>query len=186
MSLIKTSDTRPFAAFLRGVNVAGKNRLNMAELRAWMLHGGFQNVRSFIQSGNLVFRAPVSGSAADLEDALQAGLRDRFSLEVPVLLRSPQELKTLISKAPFDPLNEPVAGRYVTLLKTEPPPVAELPEIPAPDRLAAGSRELYLYLPGGYGRTRWNNSFWERRLGQPATTRNWQTLNLMLDLLAGT
>lgn len=183
MPRIAPSDTRPYAAFLRGVNVSGNKRLNMAELREWMLHSGYQNVRSYIQSGNLVFRALQARLPAELEAELQAGLRVRFSMEVPVLLRSREELQILISKAPFDPLTQPASHRYVTLLKNDLPPQAELPQIPAPDRLVPGKRELYLYLPGGYGRTRWNNTYWERRLAQPATTRNWQTLNVLLELL---
>lgn len=183
LSRIPASLTRSYAAFLRGVNVGGANRLNMAELRDWMLDIGFQNVRSYIQSGNLVFRDPQVRTPAELEGSLQAGLRKRFSLEVPVLLRSQEELEALIAEAPFDPRTEAASHCYVTLLKTELPGAMELPEFRHPDRLMAGKRELYLYLPGGYGRTRWNNAFWEHRLAQPASTRNWQTLNVMLDLL---
>jgi uncharacterized protein (DUF1697 family) len=167
-----------FAALLRGVNVAG-NSLAMSDLVAVVEGLGGRNVRTYLQSGNVVY----TGARA-VGDRLAAALADQVGVRSPVIVRSAAELASTVAAKPFA-ADGPVVS--VTFLATpaDPERVAALdPQAYGADRFVVIGAEVFLHTPGGYGRTKLNNTFWERRLATTATTRNWNTVVALADLTA--
>jgi uncharacterized protein (DUF1697 family) len=182
--------TAKYVALLRGVNVAGTNKVKMDELRRLFADLGHTEVGTYLQSGNVVFAAASNGAddraglAADIEKAIA----DRMGLTVTVLLRTRPELEKVLAANPY-------LDRETDPAKL---PVTFLAEAPDPERAAALSvpagetgvftiigREVYLHTPDGYGRTKLNNAFLERKLGVAATTRNWKSVGALHELLGG-
>lgn len=166
-------------ALLRGVNVSGKNALRMADLRDSMARLGFEGVQTYLQSGNIVFRTATSDTA-QLANTIQSSIAQDFGLEVPVLVLSAQELDGIANANPLWPdsggeesllhctfLFRPVSTVAFQTLKL---PVAE------GERAVLVEQAVFLHCPHGYGKTKLNNSYFERVLGGPATTRNWRTV----------
>ena len=167
-----------FVGLLRGVNVGGRNLLPMAELRALVESLGYTDVRTFIQSGNVLFTAPKSPGAAHLE----AAIRERFGLAVPVVLRTPPELARAVAADPFPGADR--AKLYVGFMTQSPSPaaLAELDGRPfLPDAFAVEGKELYLHLPDGMARTKLPG-YLDRRLKLAMTVRNWNTLAKLCEL----
>jgi uncharacterized protein (DUF1697 family) len=170
-------------ALLRGVNVGGKAKVPMPELRSLVSELGLEDVTTYIQSGNVVFRTGASANdvAGRIERAIAAG----FGLDVTVIVRTPAQLRAVAKGNPFladesDPLK-----LHVVFLRERPPAGAGSrldPERSPPDRFHLRGRELYLHLPNGAGRSKLTNDYLERRLGVRATARNWKTLLKLIDL----
>ena len=159
-----------YVGLLRAVNVGGR-KLSMPDLVKVTEAVGGRDVRTYLQSGNVVF----TGTKA-VADALPAALTDSCGFEVPVLLRTPKDLEAIRSGQPFQ---APDGELHVTFLGQ--PAAAGLAagidvSGAGSDRFEVSGKHVYLHCPGGYGRTKLNNAFWERKLKVIATTRNWRTL----------
>jgi len=174
-------------AFLRGINVGGKRKLPMAALREAFVELGASEVRSYIQSGNVVFQAKPD-VIAGLRESWHALAAARFGFEVPLVLRSDAELREVVRANPF--LHGGVDERtlHVMFLADAPDPeaVARLdPGRSPPDAFAARGREIYLHLPNGMARTRLTNAYLDATLAATATARNWRTVQAVLALSGG-
>jgi uncharacterized protein (DUF1697 family) len=165
-----------YVCLLRGVNVGGKNKLPMKALAALFESLGHAGVRTFIQSGNVVFSSKAKPDSAKIE----AAIADEFSLQIPVVVRSATELKRAIAANPFDD----VERVHVAFLAAKPaaPAVRSLEPGPfAPERFAVKGTEIYLYLPNGMARTKLP-AYLDRRLKVSATIRNWRTTNKLAEM----
>lgn len=170
---------RTWVALLRGINVGGHNRIPMAELKTLHESLGFTDVTTYIQSGNVVCRGP-DADAWGLSRKLEEAITGRWGHEVRVVLRTSGDLERVAEGNPF--LAEGVrdlSRLYVTFLASVPAP-GKLKELRAPegmgDALHVTDREIYLYCPGGHGRSKLSNDRLERALQVQATTRNWNTV----------
>ena len=176
-----------YLALLRGINVSGQNSIRMAELRDSFSALGFAGVETYLQSGNVVFSA---GKAAEekLAAAIQSRIYKDFGHEVPVLVISAAELDSIARSNPLWPesggdeklfhvtfLFQPVSSASFQMLKL---PAA------AGERAVMSGRVVLLHCPHGYGKTKLNNSYFERVLKVPATTRNWRTVLALQALCA--
>jgi len=172
-----------YIALLRGVNVGG-NQLKMDRLRAICASLAFENARTYLQSGNVVFDA--KGSQSKVEKALEQKLAGETRLPVRVLVLSAADLKRLIAKNPFlKNRNIDRARLHVTFLTESPKPEAlkRLAAVDAgSDEFRAAGTEIYLHCPNGYGRSRLSNNQIERLLALTATTRNWNTVNTLAEM----
>ena len=169
-------------SLLRGINVGGHAKIAMADLRALYQGLGFQNVTTYVQSGNVVFSAD-EGDSSRLAQQIEQQMQSVWGYSVPVLLRGAEDFSRILNTNPF--LQRPdtdLSKLHVTFL-TAPVDETRLQGIPSPnadgDEFAAGGQEIFVYCPGGYGRTRLNNNFFEKKLAQPVTTRNWNTVTEM-------
>jgi uncharacterized protein (DUF1697 family) len=178
-----------WVALLRGVNVGGRNRLAMADLRAVHERLGHRDVRTHLQSGNVVFRAP--GDEAAVAGGIAQRLAADLGAEYPVVAERAR-LAAVVAANPFAaPARErgPDAAKplHVTFLDHPVPDGAFDFDLPAgaPDELALGDRHVYLWCPRGYGRTRLTPAFFERRTGATATDRGWNTVVALAELTAG-
>jgi uncharacterized protein (DUF1697 family) len=175
---------RTYVALLRAVNIGG-TKIAMGDLRALVASLGYEDVTTYIQSGNVVFRSR-SGDPAKIGDAIEAQIARRLELDVPVLVRTPTDLGRIIADNPFEGRAEPSRLHVTFLAATPERSRAQVLEAPAgSDDFQMARREVYVHAPGGYGRTKLNNAFFERKLGVVATTRNWRTVTALRELAAG-
>ena len=169
-----------YAALLRGVNVGGRV-VPSARLRSAFEELGYDDVATYIQSGNVVLRS--GGSAASLTDAIERRLTKEFGHRIEVILRTGAQLRRIVGDNPL--ADRAPASLHVTFLKKRPPasrvrtidPGAQLP-----DEFRVVGTEVFVCCPSGYGRTKLNNAFFERKLGVSATTRNLRTVTALADM----
>jgi len=172
-----------YVAMLRGINVGGHAKVAMADLRAAFAEMGCADVQSYIQSGNVVFRS--SKSPAALLATLEHGLDAAFGHGIRVVIRTSSQIADVVGHNPLKGGGREPAKLHVTFLASKPAPsrVADLdPDAFLPDEFRSAGCEVYLHCPGGYGRTKLNNTFFERRLGVVATTRTWSTVTTLSTL----
>jgi uncharacterized protein (DUF1697 family) len=173
-------------ALLRGINVSGHNKIPMAELRQLCTGLGWEDVQSYIQSGNLVFR---SGSPpVELEIELEAAIQSQFGYSIPVVVRSAQGWASYIANNPFPEaaLKEP---NWVLLTLSKQPPNEDtkaglLERADKGERVAQVGDALYIHYPDGVGRSKLTPALLDRLVGSPVTARNWRTA-LKLGEMAG-
>lgn len=167
------------------MNVSGHNTIRMEHLRALCAALGFRNVETYVQSGNIVFRAPSTSPSLLSKRISEAILRD-VGFSVPVLVKTRREMGIVIKRNPF--LKEHGIDRsklHVTFLSTvvSKSALGNLDGLSTtPDRFSLRGREIYLYCPGGYGKTKLSNAAFEKALSVSATTRNWNTVTTLFEM----
>ncbi len=169
-----------FIALLRGVNVGGHNRLPMADLRASLERAGFDRVATYIQSGNVVLTAPSCDPGR-----IGAIIADDFGLDIPVVVRSADELRATVEANPFPEMaSEP--KRLHVFFCPGPVPSEALDAFDHaahhPDQLATGDNEIYVAYHEGMGTSKLTNAVVDRLVGAPTTARNWTTVRKLVDL----
>lgn len=174
------------AALLRGINLGPSRRLPMADLRALLTEAGFGDVATYVQSGN------VALDSALVPDALAAELTrliaERFDLDVPVIVRSHDELAAVIAFNPLrDVATEPKRHQVTFLdapLADEARAALEAAAV-EPERVAFGEREVYAWHPAGIARSKLWNALAGKGLGVRGTSRNWTTVLKLAEMTAG-
>ena len=175
----------PYVALLRGINVGGRNRLPMAALAGIFTHAGCANVRTYIQSGNVLFIA-APALANRIPDLVSQQIREQFGLESPVIVRTADELGRVAAGNPF---LRSVAARdalFVAFLEQVPHArrVAALdPDRSPGDAFEVVGREIYLHLPNGAARTKLTNRYLDATLGTVSTVRNWRTVSRLVEMM---
>jgi uncharacterized protein (DUF1697 family) len=170
-------------ALLRGINVGGKKKVSMADLRALFDELEAEDVRTHLQSGNVVFKSVLRGT--ELIEAMEKAIARDLGLKVTVVVRTKAQLAKVVANNPFAEKAKEPAKLHVAFLAGAPSRarVRELdPAYGRPDEFRVAGREIYLYYPNGYGRTKINNAYFEKKLGVAATTRNWRTVTKLADL----
>jgi len=174
-----------YFAFLRGINVSGQKMIKMEDLIKALNELHFGNIRTYIQSGNIIFQHDKTDLLL-LAEKIAGKISERFGFAVPVVIRTLAELHDLSKNNPFLLMgNKDISKLHVTLLAEEPDPekIKRIEKDPfLPDEFFFSGKEVYLYCPNGYGRTKLTNSFFETRLKTNATTRNWKTIQTLLQL----
>ena len=179
-----TRTGRPYVALLRGINVGGKNLLPMLDLIALFDGAGCTNAQSYIQSGNIVFRASPA-VAARIPAVIAKAVTERFGFEAPVLVRSDEDLARVAKENPFLGAGADEALLHVAFL-AESPGAAQVAALDAgrspPDEFTVRGREIYLRCPNGMARTRLTNQYFDAKLSTTSTMRNWRTVLKLLDM----
>lgn len=164
---------------LRGINVGSQNRVSMQTLKSLYKSLGFSNVRTYIQSGNVVFDHKFK-DIKKLRPILEAALKESLGFEVLAIQRSSDDMACVVKANPFS--KKDLTKVHVTFLSEE---TAELSIDSINDFKSSGEglfrskTEIYLYLPNGYGTTKLSNNFFEKKLKVSTTTRNWKTVNAL-------
>jgi len=176
-----------YLALLRGINVGGKNKLLMRDLSEVFSNVGCEDVRTFIQSGNVIFRGSPALSV-EIPGLITAQIAKSFGYRTPVVLRTAEQLGDVIRNNPF--LEAGAAGEtlHVLFLADLPSPhlVGELdPHRSAPDAFIVRGREVYLHLPNGVARSKLTNDYFDSKLATTSTGRNWRTVTKLLQLMSG-
>jgi uncharacterized protein (DUF1697 family) len=171
-----------YIAMLRGINVGGHKLIKMDKLRSSLEDLGFESVKTYIQSGNVVFKTRKTSSSA-LSKKIEGKIRNDFGFTASVITRSSDEIETAIGDNPF--LREPGIDPeklHVTFLSASPSPAAlqQLAMLTAkPDRCHCTGKEIYFYFPNGVSQSVLMKKPVERILAVVTTTRNWKTVNTL-------
>jgi len=177
-----------YLCILRGINVSGQKKVKMAELVSVFESLGLKNIQTYIQSGNVVFSSS-SKDTGKLARKIEREITDQFGFDVPVLLRTKNEIDSMLKINPFlEKKGVDESKLHVTLLAHAPDKSVQKMNATGEhetDRFVLKGDNVFLYCPGGYGKTRFSNVFLEKLLGVTATTRNWKTINALVDLLKG-
>jgi uncharacterized protein (DUF1697 family) len=159
----------------------------MADLRTLFVAFGSEDVSTYLQSGNVVFKSSVD-SPAQLIETIQKRINHDLGLSVKVLLRTKAHLKKTVAGNPFANGRRELTKLHVTFLAERPDGV-RVGELEAkdfePDEFRIVGPEIYLHCPNGYGRSKLTNAYFEKELGVAATTRNWKTVTKLAELVGG-
>jgi uncharacterized protein (DUF1697 family) len=176
---------RTYISILRGINVSGQKMIKMEALRKTCLGLGFQDVITYVQSGNVIFTTDQE-DAGNMERLISARIQKDFGFEVPVMVLTIEKLKRIIDQNTF-PKNPDKDESYlhVTFLSSTPSPYDKAlieSRRENGEEISFSDEAVYLYCPNGYGRTKLNNNFLETKLKVEATTRNWRTTKELLKI----
>jgi uncharacterized protein (DUF1697 family) len=174
-----------YIALLRGINVSGSNLIRMDALKICMERIGLISVRTYIQSGNLVFVYPQTVNS-ELEKLISTTILSDFGCKVPVLVKKGMEFQEAIASNPFILGDQTqIETLHITFLSGNPQNELLdkiLPLKDSSDEAIIIENRIYLNCPNGYGRTKFTNTYFEKKLKQIATTRNWKTMLKLKDM----
>ncbi len=175
-----------YISILRGINVSGQKKIKMTDLKALYESLDFQNVVTYIQSGNVIFDTLVD-STDDLKITIEKAIEEKYKFHVPVEIRTNHEIENIIRNCPFGSVNLVEDGTkvLVTFLSSEPQEVMASDiqkSVVAPEKLVVRGKDVYIHCPNGYGKTKLSNTFIEKKLKVVATTRNWKSVHKLHEL----
>ena len=179
-------DVPVYVVLLRGINLGSKRRVAMADLRSLLEGLGYDDVRTHLQSGNAVLRAPTR-SAATVEKAVSRAIESELGLEVNVIARTAQQMAAVVDADPFREVATEPAKHLVTFLEKQPPASwldSVDPESFAPEQAAVVGKQLYLWLPNGVQNSRLARNLTDKKLGGSATSRNWNVVTKLAEMAA--
>lgn len=176
---------KTYIAFLRGINVSGKTKIPMAELRKLCESVKLKDVKTYIQSGNIIFKSDSTNST-ELENLIEKAILNNYGFEVPVLIKTVEQLSKIISINPFNLEADILENKiYFVLLNSEP----QIKYLESFKNEEFKNEEffyyencIYLKCNMGYGKAKLNNNLIERKLRLMATTRNYRTMNTLINL----
>lgn len=175
---------KKYIAFLRGINVGGHRPLKMEDLRELFGELGFHNASTYIQSGNVIFEADGEADPNFLSTKIKVQIKETFGYDVPVVVRTPSDLENSLSSFPFKD-REGWKG-YISFLAHEPmgEQAAELESLSCDiEEFEIRGLEIYSTVDKQTNKKpKFSNSFVEKKLGVPTTTRNLRTVNKILEL----
>lgn len=177
-----------YVALLKGINVGGHRRVAMSDLRDLVARLGFADVRSLLQSGNLLFRGPP-GATGRLEQLLEVETHKRLGLRTEFFVRTEKEWRTVLAHNPFsrEALRDP--GHLIVMFLKDAPgaKAAQALQAAITGREIARTRDRHAYIvyPDGAGRSRLTHTLIEKTLGTRGTGRNWNTVRKLAVLTEG-
>jgi uncharacterized protein (DUF1697 family) len=186
--MTKTSGTAgksTFAALLRGINLGGHKIVKMDQLRKTFDELGFEDVKTYIQSGNVIFKASAQ-TPENLAKRIEEKILHQFGFPVPVIVKTADEIGEVICNNPL--LKEKgidLSKLHVTFLSRSPGKgtLRTLDAVPAaPDQFRCSGRAVYLHCPNGYHASKLTNNVLEKLLKVGTTTRNWKTVNKLWEM----
>ena len=173
-----------YIILLRGINVSGQKKIKMAELRGNITGAGFLDVQTYIQSGNILLKS--ESDEQTINKAIAELILKNYGYKVSVMVFSQKEFRDIIEANPFSKTDGiDITKLHVTLLQELPKP--ESVELisgfkDANNEFVIDGKTIYLHCPDGYGKVKINNTFFEKKLKTSATTRNWKTMNTLLEM----
>lgn len=174
-----------YVALLRGINVGGSHKVPMKDLREIVADSGGEDIATYVQSGNVVFHS--TKNAPDLVDDLEARLERAFGFEIPTIVRTEAEMAKVVEQNPW-PDDDLEPTKLVVVFYQTAPKTDTFASIDAsafePERFVLTSRELYLDLPGGQGRSKLAGAIGKPKLAPPGTARNWRSVTTLAKMAA--
>ena len=174
-----------YISILRGINVSGQRIIKMEALRQLYQNLGFTDVVTYIQSGNVIFRDNKS-TPEELEKIIANQIQQQFGFIVPVVVLTISQLREIVEKNPFlKELSKDISFMHVTFLSSTPKSInhQQISDKRLPNEaVEIIEKAVYLYCPNGYGNTKLTNNFLESALKVTATTRNWKSTKMLLEL----
>lgn len=174
-----------YISLLKGINVAGKNKIKMDALRNLYESLQCKNVTTYVQSGNVIFKGEEMGPL-EWGSRISKKIQIDFGFEVPVIVMETERLQQIVRENPFvKEKNKDAAFFHVTFLGSTPLSI-DIDTIALKkqmgEEIAFTEKAIYLYCPNGYGKTKLNNAFLENKMQVTASTRNWKSTNALMEI----
>lgn len=171
-----------FIVLLRGINVSGQKLIKMADLRESLSKAGFEAVQTYIQSGNIILETKESGAEVVEQQVKELILND-FGFDVKVMVTTADYLKQSVAQNPFPEAD--IKRLALAIMDSQPLPerIALLGDVDkGSEEFMIDGLNIYLHAPDGFGKAKLHNNLFESKLKVNATTRNWNTINKLIDL----
>jgi uncharacterized protein (DUF1697 family) len=166
--------------------MTGHNSIKMTDLSALFINLGFKDARTFIQSGNVIFSDTGKIPRSAVSTTLEQAILERFNYNIPVMIRTSQELSDLFSFNPFLKETNFDHSKMAVLFLHDEPTDAQIKKVASvdypPDKFKIIGREIFIYCPNGFGRTKLYTNFFEKKMGVIGTARNWKTITTILGI----
>ena len=174
-----------FIALFRGINVGGNKIVKMDALKKLHETLGFRDVRTYVQSGNVVFKSDDS-DAAKVANRIESEFERACGFPAKVILRTPGELREVVRKNPFQG-QEGKEAKFLHVVFLASRPEKDMTKVllnsySGPEEIHAADKELYIYYTNGAGHSKLTNALIERKLKVPGTARNWNTVKKLTEL----
>ncbi|ANE47814.1 hypothetical protein SY83_17670 [Paenibacillus swuensis] len=174
-----------YIALLRGINVSGQKMIKMDRLKELFNQLGYLEARTYIQSGNVIFRSE-SKDTIKISQQIVLGIKNTFDFDVPVVVRTVEDFQRVLEGNPFaENILEEEGKIYVSFLSDPPVPehIEILQSFRSPvDEYIVKEKEVYIFCRESYGKSLFSNNFLEKKLKVFATTRNWKTVNSLYEI----
>ncbi|WP_228850508.1 DUF1697 domain-containing protein [Aegicerativicinus sediminis] len=170
-----------YIALLRGINVSGQKKVPMADLRMGLTKAGLGEVQTYIQTGNIILKS--DSNPHKLKELIEATIKQKFGFDVPTLVLTPAQIMAVINDSPFSGIH--LEKSYFVLLYEGPTTskIEDIQKLAVKDEpFKITSECVYLNPTNGYGRAKFHNNFFEKKLEVKATTRNYKTMLKLLSL----
>ena len=175
-----------YTIFLRAVNVGGNSSIKMSEFQSALTDAGFAKVRTVLNSGNAVFESDAGYEQVCTSVAIV--IAESFSAAPEFILKTDSELSLILKSNPFTPEQVPDGSKMVAAMLTQFPDEQKAHELETDDRFSEPRKVagdvVYIYYTDGIGRSKLTNAAIEKRLGVASTSRNWNTLEKMAELVS--
>jgi len=173
-------------AILRGINVGGKKKVLMADLRLLFKELGFSNITTYIQSGNVIFDDTTKLTDLEIADKVELAISNKYEFTVPVIVRSSTDLVKSVSNNTFYKKDlTDISQLHLTFLK-EKPTKENVTQTESynyePDKFVIKGKDVFVFCEGKYHQSKLTNNFFEKKLKVAATTRNWKTVLKLVEL----
>jgi len=173
-------------AILRGINVGGRRKILMADLKLLFEDFGFNNISTYIQSGNVIFDDTTEISDLEIANTIEAAILNKYKFTVPVIVVSSKDLVKAVKSNPYyQGESVDISKLHLTFLK-EKPTKESLQKIATynyePDKFVIKGQNVFIFCEGKYHQSKLTNNFFERKLAVSATTRNWKTVLKLVEL----
>jgi len=175
-----------FIALLRGINVGGKRKVLMADLKTLFSNLGYSNCITYIQSGNIIFDSNDKKENSQLAATIQKAIFDHYQFEVPVMVRNLNEWKQTIEKNPFFKNSDISIDRLHLTLLDKNPEEEQIKKLNTTDfgadKFVNIGQDIFICCEGKYSDSKLTNTLFEKKLACQATTRNWKTVLKLSEL----
>jgi uncharacterized protein (DUF1697 family) len=177
---------KTYISFLRGINMTGHNSIRMTDLSSLYKNLGFNDAETYIQSGNVIFSNVDDVPVHEIASTIERSILKRFNYNVPVLIRTVEEMRKLISANPFIAQENFESSKMAVMLLYEKTTKAQIQKVIdidyPPDKFKIIGKEIFIYCPNGFGRTKLYTNFFEKKMGVTGTARNWKTITTILQI----
>jgi uncharacterized protein (DUF1697 family) len=169
-------------AFLRGVNMAGHNKIIMADLKKLFVSLGYKDAETYIQSGNIVFSD--SGELPEaIESKIENAIRKKLGLEIAALVRTADDLSVILRANPYINSSGSDHAKIAALLLKDMPTDSQISKMDGiaypPDEYFISGKEIFIHCPDGFGRTKLYTNFFEKKMKVIGTARNWNSMTVL-------
>lgn len=175
---------KKYIVLLRGINVGGKNKLPMVELRTLLSENGYENVTTYIQSGNIFLNSVKTIDEININ--IKQLINQQFDYEIPVVTLTEAEITKCISNNLYLKIEDNLKNLHVTFLNAIPSKESIecfTMQKATNDAYTIEGKVIYLHTPDGYRNTKFTNGVFEKKLKVQATTRNWRTTTKLFEMI---
>lgn len=176
-----------YIVFLRGINVGGRRKIKMADLRALLTDNGFENVKTYIQSGNVFLEYSAAVSVSKITSTIASIIFEKYGFDVKVVVKTVDNIQTITDEMPQSVLSDlPLNRVFAMLLDVIPEPKKVenlLQQDFSPEVIVINKDVVYFSCPDGISKSKLNNNFIEKKLGVSGTTRNYKTIKKLLTMV---